>query len=528
MLIHLLSQDGILALIARTHSRFNSGVPKRTAGRRSWPETARRSTSSPSAARRSTSTASRSAAGSRTWRASPSMSAAARPTSRSARPGSACARPSITRVGDEHMGRFIKEELAREGVDTRGVATDPERLTALVILGIRDQHSFPLIFYRENCADAALERGRHRRGADPRAPAPSWSPAPISAGPISTPPRARRCGWRGRTAAKVGARHRLPAGALGPDRPRARRGALRRLRGVTAHLQTILPDCDLIVGTEEEVHIAGGTTDTLARCRRSASWRPRRSSSSSAGPWAASRFPGPIPADLEEGVKGPGFPVEVYNVLGAGDGFMSGLPARLAARPAAGGMLPPRQRLRRLRGLAPRLRARLSRAGPSSQTFLERGSPSGRCARTRGSSSSTGRPRAPAGLAAGAGLRLRPPLPARGDGGPGRRQPRATSRTSRSWRLPAARRACRRPARLRRSDRRPLRRGRAGRGRRHRVPGSGAPIELPGSRPLRFDGALDPGIALARVADRPVRQVPRLLPPRRPGRRSRRSRSGRC
>src|SRR5271168_3846225 len=44
----------------------------------------------------------------------------------------------ITRVGDEHMGRFIIEKLAREGVDTRGVKVDPDRLTALVILGIRD------------------------------------------------------------------------------------------------------------------------------------------------------------------------------------------------------------------------------------------------------------------------------------------------------------------------------------------------------------------------------------------------------
>ncbi len=37
----------------------------------------------------------------------------------------------ITRVGDEHMGRFIREQLLREGVDVRGVAIDPERLTAL-------------------------------------------------------------------------------------------------------------------------------------------------------------------------------------------------------------------------------------------------------------------------------------------------------------------------------------------------------------------------------------------------------------
>ena len=35
-------------------------------------------------------------------------------------------------------------------------------------------------------------------------------------------------------------------------------------------------------------------------------------------------LPGAIPDSLEDGVKGPGFPVEVYNVLGAGDAFISG------------------------------------------------------------------------------------------------------------------------------------------------------------------------------------------------------------
>src|SRR5918997_2920244 len=63
----------------------------------------------------------------------------------------------ITRVGDEAMGRFIREQLAREGVETAGVRTDPKRLTALVILGVRDDRTFPLIFVRENCADMALD-----------------------------------------------------------------------------------------------------------------------------------------------------------------------------------------------------------------------------------------------------------------------------------------------------------------------------------------------------------------------------------
>src|SRR4051812_30655336 len=62
----------------------------------------------------------------------------------------------LTRVGADHMGRFIREQLVREGVDVAGVISDPDRLTALVILGIRDRESFPLIFYRENCADMAI------------------------------------------------------------------------------------------------------------------------------------------------------------------------------------------------------------------------------------------------------------------------------------------------------------------------------------------------------------------------------------
>ena len=58
----------------------------------------------------------------------------------------------ITRVGDEHMGRFIREELQSLGVDTRGVKTDPERLTALAILGIRDKEQFPpYLLSRELC-----------------------------------------------------------------------------------------------------------------------------------------------------------------------------------------------------------------------------------------------------------------------------------------------------------------------------------------------------------------------------------------
>ena len=92
---------------------------------------------------------------------------------------------------------------------------------------------------------------------------------------------------------------------------------------VSTHLQTVIAECDLIVGTEEEIHIAGGATDTLLalcalRALTAATLVLKR------GPMGCVVFPGAIPDALERGVVGPGFPVEVYNILGAGDAFMAG------------------------------------------------------------------------------------------------------------------------------------------------------------------------------------------------------------
>ena len=92
---------------------------------------------------------------------------------------------------------------------------------------------------------------------------------------------------------------------------------------VTAHFQPILADCDLIVGTEEEIMIAGGEDmpfDALKAIRRHSSGTIVMKR----GPMGCVVFPGAIPDNIEDGIKGPGFPVEVYNVLGAGDAFMSG------------------------------------------------------------------------------------------------------------------------------------------------------------------------------------------------------------
>lgn len=228
----------------------------------------------------------------------------------------------ITRVGDEAMGRFIREQAAREGVETHGIRTDPARLTALAVLGVRDDKSFPLIFYRTDCADAALDESDIEEdfiaSAGCVVVTGTHFARPHSAAAQRKAMRIARAHGR-RVAFDIDYRPNL-WGVAGHDA-----GESRYIRAgqVTESLAPLLPDCDLIVGTEEELHIAGGSEDTLQalrniRARSAATLVCKR------GPMGCVVFPGAIPARLEDGVTGPGFPVEVYNVLGAGDAFLAG------------------------------------------------------------------------------------------------------------------------------------------------------------------------------------------------------------
>lgn len=229
----------------------------------------------------------------------------------------------ITRVGDEHMGRFIREQMQREGVAIDGIHTDPARLTALVLLGVSDDRTFPLIFVRENCADAALDESDIDEGFVASAA------AIVVTGTHFARPNTAAAQRRAIAIARAHGRKvvfdvdyrpnlwGLAGHGAGEER-------YVRSETVTAHLQAIVPFCDLIVGTEEELHIAGGSEDTLAALRAIRALAPSALIVCKRGPMGCVAFPGAIPADIEDGVRGPGFPVEVYNVLGAGDAFMSG------------------------------------------------------------------------------------------------------------------------------------------------------------------------------------------------------------
>ncbi|AYM78242.1 5-dehydro-2-deoxygluconokinase [Janthinobacterium agaricidamnosum] len=228
----------------------------------------------------------------------------------------------LSKVGDDHMGRFLTDTLAQEGCDVSHVGIDRERLTALVMLGIKDKNTFPLIFYRENCADMAIEAS----SVDAAFVASSkallitgthFSTSAMHA--VSTQALKLARANNVRTVLDIDYRPVLWGLSGKAD------GETRFVSndGVTKHLQAILPQFDLIVGTEEEFMIAGGGADIMASLRA-----VRKVSGATLvvkrGPLGCAVIEAAIPVGLDEAFNYQGVRVEVLNVLGAGDAFLSG------------------------------------------------------------------------------------------------------------------------------------------------------------------------------------------------------------
>ena len=227
----------------------------------------------------------------------------------------------ITRVGDEQMGRFVIEQMRREGVAVEGIRTDPQRLTALVLLAVEDEGVSPHIFYRTDCADMALSE------EDIDEAFIASARAVVVTGTHFSRPNSDAAQ---RKAIRIAKRHARKVVFDIDYRP--------TLWGLTGHaagferyvksdqvsqkLRSVLADCDLIVGTEEEIMIAAGADSVLGALKaiRAAS---QATIVLKRGPMGCVVYEHEIQS-LERGIVGRGFPIEVYNVLGAGDAFMSG------------------------------------------------------------------------------------------------------------------------------------------------------------------------------------------------------------
>ena len=230
----------------------------------------------------------------------------------------------ISRVGDEQMGNFLLETLQREGCDISQVQLDEKRLTALVLLGLKDRDTFPLLFYRENCADMALDAAAISQDFIAQCRALLVTGTHLSA------PAVRAAAT---TALAYAERHGVLR-VLDIDYRPVLWGLTGRGEGanrfvadeaVTTQLQAVLPEFDLLIGTEEEFLIAGGVSGDLLASLRAVRAVTPAAMVVKLGAAGCCFIPGPVPERLQDARTISGERVVVMNVLGAGDAFAAGL-----------------------------------------------------------------------------------------------------------------------------------------------------------------------------------------------------------
>ena len=228
----------------------------------------------------------------------------------------------ISRVGDEQMGRFLLKTLADEGCNVSQIKVDPVRLTALAILGIKDRNTFPLLFYRNNWADMAfcaddVDESFIAECMALHVTGTHFSTPTVRAGSLRALEYAHRHDVR--TVLDIDYRPVLWGLTTPGD------GETRNIPSpvVTRELQEILGHFDLIVGTEDEFMIAGGSPN-LMEALRDVRGRTQATLVVKLGPLGCAVIEGAIPERIEDAFSVPSPRVEVLNVLGAGAGFLSG------------------------------------------------------------------------------------------------------------------------------------------------------------------------------------------------------------
>ncbi len=229
----------------------------------------------------------------------------------------------LTAVGEDPVGDFILNFLDGEGVDTQYIPRKPEARSSAVVLGIEPPDKFPLVFYRADAADIQLSIDDVLAS-----PVTNCRILEISGTGLSKEPSRSATFFAAELARQSGGKVILDLDF--------RADQWHDPRAFGAMTRAMLPLVDVAIGTEEEVKAAmlrspeqlriehsqitapdveGNLEGAIERLNRSV----REGLVVKRGPQGATIFPaGSSPQDV------PGFSVEVYNVLGAGDAFASG------------------------------------------------------------------------------------------------------------------------------------------------------------------------------------------------------------
>lgn len=229
----------------------------------------------------------------------------------------------LSAVGEDQVGDFILTGLAREGVDTRFIPRKAGTRTPAVVMAILPPDKFPITFYRENASDVQLMSKDIEAAPIERAKAvvvngSAMARDPSRSATLSLMRRARNAGVPVYLDLDFRADH-------WPD-PLA--------FGLT--VRSVLRGVDVVLGTEEEINAALLKNAADVVIKHSQITAPEIRGDIRLNTAALLKD---VPVVVrKEGARGctvfqqgqdpltvPGFPVEVVNILGAGDAFAGGL-----------------------------------------------------------------------------------------------------------------------------------------------------------------------------------------------------------
>ena len=232
----------------------------------------------------------------------------------------------VTGLGEDPVGNFILDFLEREGVETKFIVRKPGCRSSAVVLGIEPPDKFPLVYYRDNCADIALTIDDVLAAPLDRCKVFQFAGTNLSLEPS-------------RSATLFAAERARQSGAevvldidFRPDQwhdPRAFGVAIRSALRLT----------DIVIGTEDEIKAAMlmdpadvEVTDSVSDTRVRGDVDEAIRKMLAMGPGALLQKRGSEGVGVHiagergeiEHIDAPGFPVKVHNILGAGDAFAAG------------------------------------------------------------------------------------------------------------------------------------------------------------------------------------------------------------
>ena len=230
----------------------------------------------------------------------------------------------LTAVGSDPVGDFILNFLDNEGIATQYIPRKPDARSSAAVLGIEPPDKFPLVFYRDNAADIQLTIDD------------------VIATPIE---HCRAFEFAGTNLSKEPSRSATFFAVEQAKKGKAtiffdidfRANQWHDVRAFGVNARAILRNVDVALGTEEEILAAMLTDPDQLKIKDSQISAPEISGDLDAAIQNILAL-GPATLVVKRGAKGatifqkgqapidvPGFPVEIYNVLGAGDSFASGL-----------------------------------------------------------------------------------------------------------------------------------------------------------------------------------------------------------